>query len=84
MNFATHIHHVGGHILLLSDKPDDNTSNGHRYWVKKVIASGPMQHFNRGQFIYKNDNEIASYKDVIRTLFMLDKINGIKKLDDDF
>ncbi len=75
MNYDYDIHPIGGHILQLSDKPDKNISNGIRYRVEKVIVHGAFQHYEIGQWIYTKPKD---YKSVIKALFELYKIDGIR------
>lgn len=58
MNFSVSDHDVGGHILLLTDKPIGDTSNGKRYGIICKIVTCAVDHY--GESIYSQPSNFAS------------------------
>ena len=82
MNFSVSDHEVGGHILLLTDEPISDTSNGKRYGIICKIVICSIDHY--GESIYSRPEKFASYDEVIKTLFKLDYSKSIRKINLNF
>jgi len=82
MNFSVYDHKVGGCILLLTDEPISDTSNGKKYGIICKIITCSMDHY--GESIYSNSENFASYNEVIETLFKLDYYKSIRKINLNF
>lgn len=82
MNFSVSDHDVGDHILLLTDKPISDTSNGKRYGIICKIITCVIDHY--GKSIYSRPSNFASYNEVIEVLFKLTQNGNIRKINLNF